>query len=69
METSLQTSDPPVNMLSGYVSRHQATLTIYCHDSTFKSVTASDSAGNYRGSTRINSGKGTMGQNKVIKRN
>ncbi|KAI4868912.1 hypothetical protein F4820DRAFT_444557 [Hypoxylon rubiginosum] len=46
METSLQTPNPPVNMLSGYVSQHQTTFTVCCHDSTFKNVTASDSAGN-----------------------
>ncbi|OTB13780.1 hypothetical protein K445DRAFT_319672 [Daldinia sp. EC12] len=46
METPLQTPNPPVNMLDGYVSQEQVMLTMYCHDSSFKSVTVLDGEGN-----------------------
>ncbi|KAI0160016.1 hypothetical protein GGR52DRAFT_174944 [Hypoxylon sp. FL1284] len=45
METSLQTPNPAVNMLSGYVSQQPTTMTVVCHDSIFKNVTATDGAG------------------------
>ncbi|RYP42978.1 hypothetical protein DL770_011899 [Monosporascus sp. CRB-9-2] len=45
MEIPLQTPNPQVNMLASYISEQEMTFIVYCHDSTFKHVTAEDSKG------------------------
>ncbi|RYP78056.1 hypothetical protein DL771_000749 [Monosporascus sp. 5C6A] len=45
MEIPLQTPNPPVNMLTSYISEQEMTFIVHCHDRTFKHVTAADSNG------------------------
>ncbi|RYO87542.1 hypothetical protein DL764_008854 [Monosporascus ibericus] len=45
MEIPLQTPKPQVNILTDYISEEETTFSVYCHDSTFKHVTAMDSNG------------------------
>ncbi|RYP50187.1 hypothetical protein DL768_004243 [Monosporascus sp. mg162] len=45
MEIPLQSPNPQVNMLTSYISKQEMTFIVYCHDSTFKHVTAADSKG------------------------
>ncbi|KAI1278894.1 hypothetical protein F5Y07DRAFT_359819 [Xylaria sp. FL0933] len=46
MDISLQSPSPPVDMLGSHVSQEETTLTLHCHDSTFKKATVVDAAGN-----------------------
>ncbi|KAI1743975.1 hypothetical protein F4680DRAFT_326040 [Xylaria scruposa] len=46
MDIKLQSPSPPVNMLSDHLSQQETTLTLHCHDSTFKKATAVDAEGN-----------------------
>ncbi|KAI0805518.1 hypothetical protein GGR55DRAFT_280457 [Xylaria sp. FL0064] len=46
MDIILQSPSPPVNMLGSHVSQEETTLTLHCHDSTFKKATVVDAAGN-----------------------
>lgn len=45
MDHQVQTPNPPVTMLSGYVTQQDTELTVYCHDAIFKRATAVDGAG------------------------
>ncbi|RYP60841.1 hypothetical protein DL770_009919 [Monosporascus sp. CRB-9-2] len=45
MEIPLQTPKPQVNILTDYISEEEMSFIVYCHDSTFKHVTAADSNG------------------------
>lgn len=45
MGIRLQTPNPPVNMLSGYVSQQEMRFAIYCYDKTITHVTTSDRTG------------------------
>ncbi|KAI0552066.1 hypothetical protein F4679DRAFT_537550 [Xylaria curta] len=46
MDIKLQSLSPPVNMLDGYLSQQETTLTLHCHDSSFKKATAVDAERN-----------------------
>ncbi|KAI0435720.1 hypothetical protein F4803DRAFT_557712 [Xylaria telfairii] len=46
MVIELQSPSPPVTMLGNHVSKGETTLTLHCHDSTFKKATALDAEGN-----------------------
>ncbi|KAI1351285.1 hypothetical protein F5Y01DRAFT_283311 [Xylaria sp. FL0043] len=46
MDVSLQSPSPQVDMLGSHVSQEETTLTLHCHDSTFKKATVVDAEGN-----------------------
>ncbi|KAI1127245.1 hypothetical protein F5Y10DRAFT_266318 [Nemania abortiva] len=46
MDIKLQSPSPPVNMLDNYRSQQEITLTLHCHDGTFKKATALDAEQN-----------------------
>ncbi|KAI0116517.1 hypothetical protein GGR51DRAFT_555538 [Nemania sp. FL0031] len=46
MDIKLQSPSPQVNMLSDYLSQQDTTLTLHCHDGTFRKATAVDATGN-----------------------
>ncbi|KAI0434848.1 hypothetical protein F5Y09DRAFT_337244 [Xylaria sp. FL1042] len=46
MDISLESPSPPVNILGDHISQGETTLTLHCHDSTFKKATAVDAEGN-----------------------